>query len=399
MQPLSGIRVLDLSRILSGPFCTMNLGDMGAEVIKVEEPGAGDDTRGFGPPFVSGVSTYFLSINRNKKSIAVNLKAPEGLALVKRIAARSDVVVENFRPGVAGRLGLSHQSLRSDNPRLIYCSISGFGHQGLPEYSKLPGYDVVVQGLSGLQHLTGDPSGPPTKVGVSISDLLSGMTAFQAILLALFHRERTGEGQFLDIAMLDSTVQVLTFQATAHLIAQQSPRRMGNRHPSIAPYETFAARDGYFNLAVGNDAQFKKLCEVVGALELPRDPRFAQNRARVEHREALLAVLNPLFAAEPVEHWVATLEREGIPSGKIADLPQALSHPQLLARGMVAEVNHPDAGPCRLLSTPLRMEGLERVATPPPRLGEHTREILDQALGLSSAEVTRLEQAGVVAGR
>ncbi len=361
MLPLAGVRVLDLSRVLSGPFCTMNLGDMGAEIIKVEEPGTGDDTRAFGPPFVKGVSTYFLSINRNKKSVALNLKASEGKALARRLAAKCDVVVENFRPGVADRLGLGSGELTAANPRLIYCSISGFGHAGLPEYSKLPGYDVVVQGLSGLQHLTGDPAGPPTKVGVSISDLLTGMTAFQAILLALFARERSGQGQVLDIAMLDATAQVLTFQATAHLIAGQSPARMGNRHPSIAPYETFRAADGYFNLAVGNDAQWKKLCEVLEEPALGEDPRFAQNRSRVEHREQLVPRLEAAFLARPVADWLTRLGQAGIPAGGISDLPQALAHPQLGARGMVVETLHPVAGPVRLLGS----------RTPPP---EATRE-------------------------
>ncbi len=395
MQPLAGIRVLDLSRVLSGPFCTMNLGDLGAEVIKIEEPGSGDDTRAFGPPFVHGVSTYFLAINRNKKSVALNLKSPEGVRLLVALAERSDVVVENFRPGVADRLGVGHAALSAKNPRLVYCAISGFGHQGLPDYSKLPGYDVVVQGLSGLQHLTGDPNGPPTKVGVSISDILTGMTAFQAILAALYAREKTGRGQFLDVAMLDATVQVLTFQATAHLIAQKSPMRMGNRHPSIAPYETFRAADGHFNLAVGNDEQFARLCELIGRPELAFDERFRQNRARVENREALAQVLEPIFAGRSADAWVRTLLEAGIPAGRISDLPQALSHPQLEARGMIAEMNHPVAGPIRMVGSPLRVG--ERVSpSPPPMLGQHTKEVLTEVLSIESAELARLASRGVV---
>jgi crotonobetainyl-CoA:carnitine CoA-transferase CaiB-like acyl-CoA transferase len=394
MQPLSGIRVLDLSRVLAGPFCTMNLADMGAEVIKVEEPGSGDDTRAFGPPFVEGESTYFLSVNRNKKSFAVNLKDPRGLALVRKLAAQSDVVLENFRPGVAERLGLGAQALRELNPRLIYCSISGFGHRGLPEYSKLPGYDVVVQGLSGLAHLTGEKEGPPMRVGVSISDLLTGMTAFQSILLALFEREKSGVGQFLDVAMLDATVQVLTFHATSHLIAGTSPRRMGNRHPSIAPYESFEASDGYFNLAVGNDAQFVKLCELLATPHLAKDSRFSLNRARVENREALLAELEPVFKSAPSQVWLDRLAAAGIPAGRINDLPQALSHPQLAARGMIEEAVHPRAGKVRWVGSALPLE--KSPPTAPPLLGEHTRQVLE-GLGLSPEELQTLVAAGVVA--
>ena len=400
MQPLEGIRVLDLSRILAGPFCTMNLGDMGAEVIKIEEPGSGDDTRGFGPPFVNGVSTYFLAINRNKKSLAVNLKAPEGLSLVKRLADQSDVVVENFRPGVAERLGLGAAALRANNPRLVYCSISGFGHRGLPEYSRLAGYDVVIQGLSGLQYVTGEPSGPPTKVGVSIADLLTGMTAFQSILLALLVRGRSGEGQTLDISMLDATAQVLTFQATSHLIAGKNPQRMGNRHPSIAPYESFQARDGHFNVAAANDAQFRKLCELLEMPRLADDPRFGQNRSRVENREALAGQLGPAFARRTVAEWVAALEKVGIPAGPINDLATALAHPQLGARGMIAEMDHPVAGPIRMLGSPLPVEGAMGSSSmrPPPGLGQHTREVLEMSLGMDRESIDSLLAKGIVAG-
>lgn len=397
MQPLAGIRVLDLSRVLAGPFCTMNLGDMGADVIKVEAPGDGDETRGFGPPFVNGVSTYFLSVNRNKRSIAVDLKAPEGLALVKRLAAQAEVVVENFRPGVAERLGLGFEALRAENPKLIYASISGFGHRGLPEYSKLPGYDVVVQGLSGLQHLTGFPDGPATKVGISIADLLTGMTALQSILLALFQRERTGRGQFLDVSMLDATTQVLTFQATAHLVAGRNPMRMGNRHASIAPYESFSASDGALNVGVANDAQFRRLCEVIGDPELARDDRFKENRSRVEHREELVERLSRAFAAATVAQWLRRLEAAGIPAGPIADVQQALSHPQLHARGMIAQMEHPVAGTIRTVGSPHPVAGMSSDHRPPPMLGEHTEEVLREVLRFAPEEIDRLVKNGVVA--
>ncbi len=398
MQPLRGIRVLDLSRVLAGPFCTMNLGDLGAEIIKVEEPGTGDETRGFGPPFVKGVSTYFLSINRNKKSLALNLKHPEGLKLVQALAARSDVAVENFRPGVAERLGLGWERLRADNPRLIYCSISGFGHQGLPEYTKLPGYDAVMQGLAGLQHLSGQPDGPPTKVGISIADILTGMTAMQAILLALYSRERTGAGARLDISMLDSTVQALTFQAANHLIANLNPSRAGNRHASIAPYETLRAKDGFLNLAVANDGQFKKLCHLLGTPALAEDPRFSQNRKRVENREALAEKLGAVLMTRPVQEWVEALLGAGIPAGPIFDLAQLFAHPQLGARGMLIGVDHPLLGRIRMVGSPLNATQADPSAPlPPPALGEHTEEVLTSVLGLGSAVVQRLAHAGAIA--
>jgi crotonobetainyl-CoA:carnitine CoA-transferase CaiB-like acyl-CoA transferase len=399
MQTLRGIRVLDLSRVLAGPFCTMGLGDLGAEVIKVEEPGNGDETRGFGPPFVNGISTYFLSINRNKKSVAVNLKHPEGVKLIHALAARSDIAVENFRPGVAERLGIGPERLRVENPRLIYCSISGFGHRGVSEYSKLPGYDAVMQGLAGLQHLTGQPDGPPTKVGISIADILTGMTALQAILLALYTRERTGAGCRLDISMLDSTVQALTFQAANHLIANLNPGRAGNRHASIAPYETFRAKDGYLNLGVANDAQFKKLCQILGTPALAEDPRFAENRQRVTNREDLAQRLGAVFLTRPVSEWVELLKGAGITAGAIVDLAQLFSHPQLHARGMVVETNHPALGPIRTVGSPLNAAQATdgEPPLPPPSVGEHTDEVLTSLLGLSSAEVQRLADAKAIA--
>jgi formyl-CoA transferase len=392
--PLQGVRVLDLSRVLAGPFCTMGLGDLGAEVIKIEEPKKGDDTRAFGPPFVNGESTYFLSINRNKKSLAVDLKSKEALALVQQLALGSDIVVENFRPGVAEKLGLGEKALRSKNPRLIYCSISGFGHRGLAEHSQRPGYDAVVQGLSGLMEVTGHPDGPPTRVGVPISDLLTGMTALQSILTALYSRERTGEGTFLDVAMLDATVQVLTFHAASALNAGTKPRRLGNRHASIAPYEVFEASDGLFNLAVGNDAQFVELCTLLDRPELPRDARFASNPERVKNRPALAAQLGPKFAARPVAHWLKVLDDMGIPAGAVLDVGQALAHPQLAARGMLPSFKHPSAGALTLVGSPL--PGGEAGRLPPPMLGQHTKEILETVLKVPASEVERLAKSGAI---
>ncbi len=393
--PLAGLRVLDLSRVLSGPFCTMNLGDLGAEVIKIEEVKKGDDTRAFGPPFVEGESTYFLSINRNKKSLAVDLKAPQGCALVKRLAATCDIVVENFRPGVAARLGLDAAALRKETPRLIYCSISGFGHEGDPAFTALPGYDAIMQGLAGLQHVTGQPDGPPTRVGVPISDILSGMAAFQAILAALYTREKTGQGAFLDISMLDATAQVLTFHASSALNAGTTPRRLGNRHASIAPYETFSGSDGvFFNIAIGNDAQFAELCKLLNAAAWVADPLFATNPLRVKNRDQLSPQLQARFAEQPALHWVAALEQAGIPAGTIATVNEVVAHPQLAARGKLLEVSHPTAGPLKFIGSPLPQAS--KTASAPPRLGEHSREVLSQLLGVSEIEIAELLKTGVI---
>jgi len=387
--PLSGVRVLDLSRVLAGPFCTMGLGDLGAEVIKIEEPKGGDDTRAFGPPFVNGESTYFLSINRNKKSVAIDLKNAEAKALVQRLAAKCDVVVENFRPGVAARLGLGAKELRAANGRLIYCSISGFG-----QASQAPGYDAVVQGLSGLMELTGHEGGPPTRVGVPISDLLTGMTALQAVLAALYAREKSGEGAALDVSMLDATVQVLTFHSAGALNAGTKPRRLGNRHASIAPYEVFEASDGLFNLAVGNNAQFAELCALLEARELVTDPRFATNPERVKNRPALQAELAVRFSKQTVAHWLAALEGRGIPAGGVLDVAQALAHPSLAERGMLPKLAHPKAGELRLVGSPL--PGADASRAPPPVLGQHTREVLAELLEVSAADVERLTKAGTL---
>jgi crotonobetainyl-CoA:carnitine CoA-transferase CaiB-like acyl-CoA transferase len=397
LRPLDGIRVLDLTRVLAGPFCTMQLADMGAEVIKVEEPGRGDDTRGFGPPFVGGESTYFMSVNRGKRSLALNLKDPRGLDLVKRLARDSDIVVENFRPGVAERFGLDYAALSADNPRLIYASISGFGHAGLPEFTQLPGYDVVMQGMSGLQHITGEPGGPPFKTGVAISDLLTGLTAYQGILLALVARDRTGRGQFVDISMQDATVQVLTFIASMHLIGGRSPMRMGSRHPSICPYETFEAKDGYLNLAVGNDDLFTKFAALIGRPDLPGDERFRTNSARVTNREALIPIISAAFRERPVSAWLPVLAAAGIPAGPVLDIVEALAHPQLAARGMIVKADHAKAGPIRLLGVPIKLSDTPgAVSSPPPMLGQHTRDVLRDRLKIKDEEIEELARSGVV---
>lgn len=397
MRPLDGTIVLDLSRVLAGPYCTMQLADMGATVIKVEEPKGGDDTRAFGPPFIGGESCYYMSVNRGKRSIAIDLKHPEGKAIVRALALRADVVVENFRPGAADRLGLGYAALAEQNPRLIYASISGYGHEGLPEYFGKPGYDVVIQGLGGGQGLTGEPDGEPMKSGNSIADLLAGLLAFQGILLALLARGRTGRGQKVDISMLDGQVSLLSYHAGRYLGTGEVPRRMGNRHPTIVPYQTFRAADGYFNLAVGNDRLWESFCKAIGRPDLLADPRFVTNRSRVQHREELIPLLAALFAEQPVAHWLARMEQAGVPAGPILDLSGTLNHPQVLARQMVVPLPHPTAGTVRVTGCPIRLSDTPaQVGPAPPLLGEHTDEILAEQLGLDGAEIARLRQAGVV---
>ncbi len=377
---LSGVRVLDLTRILSGPYCTAILGDHGADVVKVESP-SGDDTRRFGPPFVGGEATYFLSINRNKRSVVLDLKTPEGQAQLHALAKDADVVVENFRPGTAARLGAGPEQLRALNPRLIYCHISGFGQTG--PWSDKPGYDLAVQGLGGLQALTGAPEGEPTKVGVSIADLVTGLYAAQAVLLALFRRERTGQGEVLDVAMLDSVVSLLTFQAGRWLGAGMKPRRMGNQHPSIAPYETFETADGWLNLAVGNDKLWAKACGVFGLDALVDDPRFSRNPDRVANRDALLALLEPVLKTRSRDAWVVAFRDAGVPCGEILEVEEVLQHEAVLARDMVASVTHPSLGPLQVPGVPVKLgTAATGVWRHPPELGEHTAEVLgDSASG------------------
>ena len=400
MRPLDDLLVLDLSRILSGPYCTMYLGDLGARVVKIEHPDGGDDTRAFGPPFIGSTneSTYFLSVNRNKESVTLDLKTEGGRALIRQLAAKADVFVENFRPGTLEKLGLAYADLVALNPRLIFASISGFGHAGEPAFSRRPGYDVVIQGMGGLQSITGAADGPPYKVGTSIADMVSGMYALIGVLTALHARTRTGRGQHVDISMLDGQISLLSYHAGAYLNAGTRPGRKGNAHPSIAPYETFAAKDGWVNLAVGNDALWRAFAAAVGAplAELALDPRYATNAERVKHRDQLLALLVPAFAARTVEEWLALCDRAGVPAGPILGVDQALDHPQVLARQMVVGVEHPTAGAIRVTGLPVRLsETPGDVRLPPPRLGEHTDAVLAELLALPEAELARHRADGV----
>jgi formyl-CoA transferase/CoA:oxalate CoA-transferase len=392
MTPLEGLTVLDLTRVLSGPYCTMLLADMGARVIKIEQPGKGDDTRGWGPPFVEGESAYFLSINRNKESVTLDFKRPEGRAILDRLIAASDVLVENFRPGTLAKLGLDYQALAASHPRLVYASISGFGHTG--PRSAEAGYDAVMQGEGGLMSITGAADGPPFRLGVAIADIVSGMFAAQGITLALFARERTGRGQQVDIGMLDSVAALLTYQAAIYFATGSAPSRMGNRHPTIVPYETFSAADGEFVLAVGNDDQWRRLCE---AAEIEDDGRFATNRARVTRYDELKPMLDERLRRRTRADWIARLAAAGVPCGSVRDLREVFDDAQLAARNMVATLNHPAIGSLRLLGVPVKLsETPASVRTAPPTLGQHTDAVLQTDLGMSASDLATLRASGVI---
>ncbi len=399
--PLTGVRVLDFSRVLAGPYCTMMMGDMGAEVLKIEEPGRGDDTRGWGPPFVphrdgpGQESVYFLSVNRSKKSITLNLKTEEGREIARRLAAASHVLVENFRPGTMARLGLGFAAVHQVNPRLVYCSVSGFGQTG-PERER-PGYDAVIQGEGGIMSLTGFPDSAPVKVGISFADLVAGLLAFQGILLALRVVEGGGVGQCVDVALLDGQVSLLTFQAGSYFATGRSPQRMGNLHPMITPYETYRTADGHVIIAVGNDALWEKFCAVIERPELAADPRFATSRLRVENREALAAVLIPVIAGRATAQWLALLGDAGIPCGAVRSVREVLESPQVQAREMVAAVEHPALGRFRTTGIPVKLSatpGALRAA--PPLLGQHTDQVLSELLGYTAEQLTAARQAGVI---
>jgi crotonobetainyl-CoA:carnitine CoA-transferase CaiB-like acyl-CoA transferase len=393
--PLDGITILDLTRVLSGPYCTMLLADQGARVIKVEHPRRGDDTRGWGPPFLEGESAYFLSINRNKESVTLDFKRPEGRALLDRLIERADVLVENFRPGTLQRLGLDYGALAARHPRLVYCSISGFGHTG--PRSPEAGYDAVIQAEGGLMSITGSADGPPYRLGVAIADIVSGMFAAQGITLALFARERTGRGQNVDLGMLDSVAALLTYQAAIYFATGSAPKRMGNRHPTIVPYETFAASDGDFVIAVGNDEQWRRFCAAAGLDALAADERFATNRGRVTHYEALRPTLAEALRGDTREGWIRRLKDAGVPCGSVRDLHEVFTDPQLAARGMVASVDHPAIGALRLLGVPIKLSDTPAApASAPPTLGQHTDAVLGRDLGLDRGAIDRLREQGVI---
>jgi crotonobetainyl-CoA:carnitine CoA-transferase CaiB-like acyl-CoA transferase len=394
-SPLDGITVLDLTRVLSGPYCTMLLADMGARVIKVEQPGRGDDTRAWGPPFVGGESAYFLSINRNKESITLDFKRPEGRALLEALVAKADVLVENFRPGTLARQGLDYASLAAAHPALVYCSISGFGQNG-PKRDR-PGYDAVVQAEGGLMSVTGAADGPAYRLGVAIADLVAGLLAAQGVTLALFARTRTGRGQHVDISMLDGVAALLSYQAGIFFATGDAPHRMGNRHPTIVPYETFAASDGEFVLAVGNDDQFRRFCAVAGSTALAADERFATNPARVRNYGVLRPLLADALRHRTRAEWIDLLTGAGVPCGSVRDVREVLTDPHLDARRMIEVVEHAAAGTIRVLGVPIKLSDTPgRVRTAPPTLGQHTGAVLHGDLGVSEQDIETLRGSGVI---
>ncbi len=404
--PLSHIRVLDLSRVLAGPWAGQNLADLGAEVIKVERPGAGDDSRTYGPPWIkdrdgrdTSDSAYFTSANRGKKSITVDLSKPQGQAIVRELARVCDALIENYKFGDLGRYGLGYEDLRPLNPRLVYCSVTGFGQTG--PYRDRPGYDFMIQGMGGMMSVTGEPDGAPgggpQRAGVPVADIITGMYASIAICAALAHRAETGAGQHLDLALLDSQIAMLAYQNTNYFSTGTPPRRIGNLHPNIVPYQPFRTSDGEVILACGNDNLYRKFCEAAGCAELARDPRFATNGQRVGNRAELTRLLQAVFVERSTSEWIELLEAAGVPNGPINDIAQVFEEPQVKARGIRIEAEHPVAGPLAMVASPMRFSAtpLEH-KVPPPLLGQHTDEILRALLGKSDGEIRRLRADRIV---
>lgn len=399
--PLTGIRVLDLTRVLAGPWCTQNLADLGAEVIKIERPQSGDDTRGWGPPYLrdqKGQDTteaaYYAAANRNKKSVTIDMSTTAGAQAIRELAAQCDILVENFKVGGLKKYGLDYESLRAVNPRLIYCSITGFGQNG--PYASRPGYDFMIQAMGGLMSITGErddlPGGGPQKAGVAVADLMTGMYATVGVLAALYERQRSGLGQHIDMALLDCQVAMLANQNMNYLASGQPPTRTGNAHPNLVPYQVFSVADGHMIVAVGNDSQFKAFTQAIGLPTLAKDPRFATNPERVRHRDQLIPLLAEQLQQRPRDEWLALFESVNVPAGPINTLDQVYDNPQVQARQMKITMDHPLAGPAHFVASPLRFSASPvRYDTPPPLLGEHTQQVLSTWLGLSEAQIQALQ--------
>jgi formyl-CoA transferase len=393
---LGGVTVLDLSRVLAGPFCSMMLGDLGADVIKVEQPGIGDETRQWGPPFVApGLSAYFVSVNRNKRSLTVDLKQLAGAGIVRALAERADVVIENFSPGTADRLGVGYEAMRTANRRIIYCSITGFGPDG--PYRDRPGYDLVVSALGGLMGITGEREGPPVKVGVAITDVCTGLAAQAAICAALVARQRTGVGQRIDLSLLETQIAALVNVAASFLVSGTNPQRWGTAHETIVPYQGFETLDQPVIVAVGNDQLWARFCTAIGMTDLAADPRFRTNPLRVEHRDACLAILGPVMRNRPRDEWVRVLNDAGVPCAPINTLQEVFSDPQVLHRGMIVDVPDGEGSTFRAVGLPVKYsEHPATIRRPPPHLGEHTDEVLAELLGYDPPDIAALRERGVI---
>jgi formyl-CoA transferase len=393
---LKDIFVLDLTRVLAGPYCTMMLGDLGADVVKIEVPGRGDDTRAWGPPFTeNGQSAYFLSTNRNKRSLTLNLKDPQGIEVLKALIAKADVLVENFKAGTLEEWGLDWETLETLRPGLIYCTITGYGYSG--PYKDRPGYDFMVQALGGLMSVTGPADGEPTRAGVAIADLATGMFACNAILAALFARERTGEGQRIDLALLDSQVALMSYVASNYLVSGELPSRYGNGHPNIVPYQSFKAKDKYFAFAAGNDGQWTKFAQGVGKAEWITDERCATNQARVANRNYVVGMLAELFATRSADEWMGLCDEIGIPSAPIQNIADVMAHPQVQARGIQTEARGADGSVVPQVASPMNIPSAPTtIRYAPPLLGEHSAAVLAEFLGYDAEQTATLKKAGVV---
>jgi len=393
--PLAGIRVLDLTRVLAGPYCTMFLGDLGAEVVKIEQPGVGDDTRGWGPPFANGESAYFLCINRNKKSLTIDLKSAQGIALVRQLAERADVLIENFRPGAMEQFGLGYARLHATNPKLIYASLSGFGADG--PMADMPGYDLIVQAWGGLMSITGSEESGPLKVGVAIIDLIAGLMLGKSIAAALYAREKIGVGQKLDTSLLEAEVAVLINAGSNYLVSGKVPGRWGNAHPTIVPYQSFQTEDSHLVVGVASEGIWKRFCAALGKSELTRDPHFERNSNRVANREALIPVLAEIFRSQNNESWLRLLNEAEVPCAPIQTIDRVFQSPQVLHRKMLLEVEHPTAGTVRMAGLPVKFSATPAtIRLPPPLLGEHSEQVLSSWLGLSSEDVAKLKQKAII---